>query len=145
MNILVSGCLLGLNCKYSGNNNLVEEIRALKDKYNLIPVCPEQLGGLATPRDPAEIIVVGEDIKVITKNGIDVTRGYAQGAIETLKLAKMFNCQVAILKQRSPSCGNGKIYDGTFSSKLINGDGITAKLLKENGIKISSEDELEKL
>ena len=136
--ILVSACLLGINCKYDGNNNMNEKVLDyLKDK-EVIPVCPEIYGGLTTPRTPSEI--VGD--KVITKGKIDVTIEYLKGAEETLKLAKLFNVKKALLKAKSPSCGNKEIYDGTFTGNKIIGMGITAKLLKENGIEILNENEI---
>lgn len=107
----------------------------------MVPVCPEIFGGLATPRDPAEII----GNKVITKNGEDVTENYKRGAKEVLKLAKFYGCKLAILKERSPSCGYGKIYDGTFSGRLTDGNGVTAELLIEIGIRVIGESEIESL
>ena len=136
--ILVSACLLGINCKYDGNNNMNEKVLDyLKDK-EVIPVCPEIYGGLTTPRTPSEI--VGD--KVITKDKIDVTKEYLKGAEETLKLGKLFNVKKALLKAKSPSCGNKEIYDGTFTGNKIIGMGITAKLLKENGMEILNENEI---
>ena len=130
--ILVSACLLGTNCKYSGGNNYSEEVIEFLSNYEIIPVCPEQLGGLPTPRPASEII--GD--KVINNEGNDVTQEYTKGAEETLKTAKLLGVKKALLKAKSPSCGNGKIYDGTFSGTLIDGDGITTKLLKENNIEV---------
>ena len=130
--ILVSACLLGTNCKYSGGNNSNEKVLEYIKDYEVIPVCPEIMGGLSTPRPPSERI--GD--KVLNNQGIDVTNEYTKGALETLKLAKLFNVKKALLKAKSPSCGNGKIYDGTFSGTLIDGDGITTKLLKENNIEV---------
>jgi uncharacterized protein YbbK (DUF523 family) len=130
--ILVSACLLGTNCKYSGGNNYSEEVMEYLKDYEIIPICPEQLGGLPTPRPASEII--GD--KVINNEGTDVTSNYQKGAEETLKIAKLLGIKKALLKAKSPSCGNGKIYDGTFSGTLIDGDGITTKLLKENNIEV---------
>ena len=130
--ILVSACLLGTNCKYSGGNNYSEEVMEYLKDYEIIPICPEQLGGLSTPRPASEII--GD--KVINNEGTDVTSNYQKGAEETLKIAKLLGIKKALLKAKSPSCGNGKIYDGTFSGTLIDGDGITTKLLKENNIEV---------
>lgn len=104
----------------------------------LIPVCPEQLGGLSTPREAAE----RKRKKVMTKSGKDVAQNFERGAKETLRIAKLFGIKEAILKQRSPSCGCGQIYDGTFSGKTIKGDGVTAALLKKNDIKVISEEDL---
>jgi uncharacterized protein YbbK (DUF523 family) len=141
MNILVSACLLGINVRYDGKSKLVEKIKILSKEHNLIPICPEIYGGMTTPREPSEKI--GDSI--ISKTGEDVTDKFVKGAEETLKLAKFFDCKYAILKERSPSCGYGKIYDGTFSGKLVDGNGLTADLLAKNGIKIIGESELEKL
>ena len=135
--ILVSACLAGVNCKYTGGNNANEKIIKLIEEGNAILVCPEQLGGLTTPRESAERC----NDKVITESGEDVTQGFAKGAEEVLALAKTFTIKKAILKSKSPSCGCGKIYDGTFTHTLIDGDGITAELLKRNGIEVISSDE----
>ena len=141
MNILISGCLLGLKCRYDGKEKKLPEIEKLIESYNLIPVCPEQLGGLPTPRIPAERV---KD-RVITQVGVDVTNEYQIGAEEALKIAKLYNCKKAILKEKSPSCGCGKIYDGTFSRNLIVGNGVTAELLLKNGIEVFGESEIDKL
>ena len=141
MNILISGCLLGLKCRYDGKEKKLPEIEKLIEIYNLIPVCPEQLGGLPTPRIPAERV----NNKVVNQAGVDVTKEYQLGAEEALKVAKLYNCKKAILKEKSPSCGCGKIYDGTFSKNLIVGNGITADLLLKNGIEIFGESEIDKL
>lgn len=134
-NILVSACLLGLHCRYNGKGVLDEDVWSLREYANLIPVCPEQLGGLATPRDPAER--VGN--QVVTISGENVTAQYVQGAGETLALAKRYGCSLAILKERSPSCGSGVIYDGTHTGTKIPGYGVTAQLLKEHGIAVCGE------
>lgn len=138
MNILVSACLLGLDCKYSGKNNINEKIVKLKDKYTLIPVCPEQSGGLCTPRNPAEI----KNGLVIDAVGNDLTENFKKGALETLKLAQMLECHIAVLKANSPSCGFGKVYDGTFQGNLISGIGFTAKLLQESGITVICDEDI---
>lgn len=135
--ILVSACLAGINCKYDGGNNEHQKIIDLINNKDVILVCPEQLGGLKTPRPAAERL----GNKVVTKEQIDVTKEYKKGATEVLMLAKKFNIKKAILKSRSPSCGINEIYDGTFSHNLIRGDGITAELLKKNGIEVISSDE----
>lgn len=139
MNILVSACLLGVNCKYNGNNSISEDIIKLREKHNLIPICPEQLGGLSTPRPQAEITYEDKTLKVKSINCDNVTNEYIKGAKESLKIAKIYDCETAILKARSPSCGSLKIYDGTFTSRLIDGKGITAKLFIENNIKVYNE------
>lgn len=141
MNILISACLLGLECRYDGKGNYVEQMKELKEKHNLIPICPEISGGLGIPRMPCEI----REHKVITKDGKDVTEAFWQGARETLKLAKLFDCKYAILKERSPSCGHGSIYDGSFTGTLTSGSGITAGLLFENGVEILGETQIGKL
>ena len=110
-------------------------------QHTLIPICPEQMGGLATPRMPAERKAGG----VFTENGTDVTVQYGRGAAEALRLAKLYGCTHAILKERSPSCGSGQIYDGSFSRALIPGDGVTAQLLKANGIVVLGESEVGEL
>ena len=140
MNILVSACLLGVNCCYDGSSNGPQpQILALMEKHNLIPVCPEQLGGLPTPRKPAERR--GE--MVATRDYRNVTEQYERGAEEALTLARMYHCKYAILKERSPSCGHGQIYDGTFTRTLIKGYGVTAALLEAYGIKVLGESEVE--
>jgi len=136
--ILVSACLLGTNCKYNGKNNKnIKVLEYIKDKY-VIPICPELFGGLSIPRIPSEIY----NNKVIDKDGIDVTNYFMEGARKTLEIAKILNIKKAILKQKSPSCGCGKIYDGTFTGSITNGDGITTKILKENGIEVITEDDI---
>ncbi len=135
MNILVSACLLGVNCRYDGTGVLTKGMTDALSKHHLIPVCPEQLGGLMTPRTPAERV----NDKIMTKTGEDVTENFKRGATEVLKLAKLYDCKLAILKERSPSCGYGKIYDGTFTNTLISGNGLTAELLSQNGIKVIGE------
>jgi len=133
--ILVSACLLGVNCKYNGGNNYNEKVMEyLKDK-EIIPICPEIMGGLPTPRIASEII--GD--RVVNKEGQDVTSNYQKGAEETLELAKKLGVKKALLKAKSPSCGYGNIYDGAFSDTLIEGNGITAELLKKNGFEILTE------
>lgn len=134
-NIIVSACLLGVSCRYDGNSKPNEKIINLKEKYNLIPICPEIMGGLPTPRMPAEI----KDGRVKTENGIDVTEEYKKGADEAIKLAKLFGCKKAILKENSPSCGCGKIYNGEFTRTLKDGNGITAELFMKNGIDVFGE------
>ncbi|MDD5178277.1 MAG: DUF523 domain-containing protein [Candidatus Nanoarchaeia archaeon] len=138
--IIVSACLAGIKCNYKGESKPNQKIIDLVKQGKAIPVCPEQLGGLITPRNPAE----QKDDKVFTKDGIDVTTQFKRGAEEVLKLAKSCNAKKAILKQRSPSCGSGQIYDGTFSKRIIKGDGVTAALLKKNNILVFSEENFDK-
>jgi uncharacterized protein YbbK (DUF523 family) len=135
--VLVSACLLGIKVRFDGKSKANEELIEKLNNYEFIPVCPEVWGGLTTPRVPSEII----NDKVINKDGIDVTDNYMRGAIETLELARKFNIKKAILKSKSPSCGKGKIYDGSFTGILVDGNGITTRLLIENGIEVLSEDE----
>ena len=133
---LVSACLLGIACRYDGKSKPDERVlRLLRKGEILIPVCPEQLGGLPTPRIASE--QQGE--KVFSKTGYDVTENFLRGAEETLRYAEIYGIKEAILKQRSPSCGSGQIYDGTFSGIIIEGNGVTAALLKRKGIKVRSE------
>lgn len=144
---LVSACLLGVNCRYDGKNNLNEKVMRLAAKEALIPVCPEQLGGLGTPRVPMGITggggseVLDGKAKVIDGNNKDVTKNLVRGAEETLKIARASGVREAIFKARSPSCGCGKIHVGT-SPRLVKGDGVTAALLKRNGICVITEEEL---
>ena len=136
MKIMVSACLLGDNVKYNGGNNKNDELIAFLKDYEVIKVCPEIFGGLSTPRDPSEII----NNKVFTINRVDVTNEFMEGAKKTLKIAKENDVKIAILKKNSPSCGSNSIYDGTFSHNIVEGNGITAKLLKENGIIVFDEE-----
>ncbi len=138
MKYVVSACLLGDNCKYNGGNNYNENVCKFLSNKEYIKVCPECLGGLSIPRLPSEII--GD--KVINSSNIDVTLNYKKGAEETLKICQSENINCAIMKSRSPSCGCGKIYDGTFSKKLVDGDGITVRLLKEHEIRVLSEEDI---
>ena len=135
--VLVSACLLGIKVRFDGKSKANEELIEKLNNFEFIPVCPEVFGGLPTPRVPSEI----KDGKVINKDGIDVTDNYMRGAIETLELARKFNIKKAILKSKSPSCGKGKIYDGSFNGTLVDGNGITTRLLIENGIEVLTEDE----
>lgn len=141
INILVSACLLGENCKWNGRNNAREHIIKLKEKYNLIPFCAEVLGGLPTPRIPAEI----RGNKVYNQVELEVTQFFTRGAQRALEVAINNKCKYAILKDHSPSCGVTKVYDGTFSRTLVEGQGMTAKLLTKNKIKVFGDDEVDKL
>jgi len=135
--VLISACLLGQCCRYDGQTKEYPSIAPLivAEGIQLIPVCPEQMGGLATPREPAE----QSDGRVVTATGTDVTRQYNSGAGQVLRLAKLFHCRWAVLKEKSPSCGCGRIYDGTFSRHLVAGDGVTAHLLQQSGLHIVGE------
>ena len=137
-NILVSACLLGEPCRYDGKSKPCERVIALKDTYNLIPICPEVMGGLPTPRVPSEIC----GAHVMMKDGRDVTENYNRGAQKALAIARENACTVAILKEKSPSCGSGLIHNGSFDGGLVEGDGITTLLLKQNGIRVLGESEI---
>ncbi len=137
-NLLISACLLGVRCRYDGESCPNLAVEALMERYHLIPICPEQLGGLTTPRAPSERV----NGAVKTKTGEDVTQAYLRGAEQALHLARLFSCKKAVLKERSPSCGSGEIYDGTFSGARIPGNGVTAELLKQNGIAVYGESEI---
>ena len=139
--LLVSACLLGENCKYSGGNNRNEQVRALERYFQLIPVCPECFGGLPIPREPSEI----RDGCVVSKSGVDVTAAFADGAEKTLYIAEEENCGLALLKERSPSCGLGQVYDGTFTGTLTDGDGLCARLLVGRGLRVIGESQVEEL
>lgn len=140
MRVLVSMCLLGVNCRYNGvpkEDVTVKELLNRED-ITLIPVCPEQLGGLPTPRTPSER--KGE--MVVSSEGEERTEVFTRGAQEALRLAKLYGCEAAILKERSPSCGNKEVYDGSFSGTLVSGEGVTAELLRKNSVKVFGENEL---
>ena len=141
--LLISACLAGINCKFNGENNLLDRdiLDEISKRYHLLFVCPEVFGGLSTPREPAEM----KDGLVVTKTAKDVSENFINGAKICLKIAKLNGCKKAILKSRSPSCGSGQIYDGSFSKRLILGDGVAAKLLKENEILVFSEEEIGQL
>lgn len=130
--ILVSACLIGEKCKYNGGDNYSEKLMEFLKGKEYIAICPEVLGGLPTPRTSCEIIKG----RVIDQNGVDKTMEYEKGAEQALKIALEKGCKLAILQTRSPSCGKGKIYDGTFSKRLIVGDGKTVQLLEKNGIEV---------
>ena len=151
MRILVSACLLGVDCRYDGGSKIDSHLKDFLSNHEAIPVCPEQLGGLTTPRAAAEIqggtgkSVLEGKTQVINKVGEDVTAQFIKGAEETLKLAKLFGCSAAILKARSPSCGCGKIYNGTFTGMLLEGNGVCTQLLLDNGILVYTEENFKKL
>lgn len=141
--LIISGCLLGLACRYDGKTKPLSEdiLSALSERYTLIPVCPEQLGGLATPRDAAEYNGTG----FFTESGKEVTGAYRKGAQEVLKLARFYGVKRALLKEKSPACGFGRIYDGTFTKTLTNGNGAAADLLHQHHIAIYGESQIEHL
>lgn len=139
--VIVSACLLGENCKYNGGNNKNDEVIALNEHFDLVPVCPECFGGLPIPRVPSEI----RNGRVYSKNGDDLTEQFVLGAEQTLYIAKECNAPCALLKENSPSCAFGKIYDGTFSGNKIDGNGITAQLLYDNEIQVFGESQIKRL
>ena len=141
MIILVSACLLGKPCRYDGSAKTYDGLAALSKQHTLIPVCPEVLGGLPTPRPPAEI----RDGRVINREGLDVTDAYCRGAEAALQLAKASGARVAVLKERSPSCGSRVIHNGRFDGGLVDGWGITAELLRRNGITVYGENAINDL
>ncbi|MFD3156133.1 DUF523 domain-containing protein [Haloimpatiens sp. FM7330] len=146
--IIVSACLCGINCKYNGGNNLNEKVLELLKEGKVVPVCAEQMGGLETPRIPHEIKggsgaeVLDGKARVINPQGGDSTEKFVKGAYEALRVAKNINAKIAILKAKSPSCGCGKIYDGTFSGNKVEGNGVTAELFIRNGIKVYTEEQI---
>ncbi len=139
MRVLVSACLLGVACRYDGQSKAYPLVEELCRRHQVVPVCPEIMGGLPTPRVPAE----RQGDRVVTKTGGDVTDNYRRGAEEVLRLAQTLGCGAAVLKERSPSCGSGQIYDGTFSGTLRAGSGVTAALLQSHGVRVLGESELE--
>ena len=138
MRVLVSACLLGVSCRYDGQHKEYPLMDELCRRHQVVPVCPEIFGGLPTPRVPAE----RQGERVVTKNGDDVTAQYCRGAEEALRLAQLLGCTVAVLKERSPSCGSGQIYDGTFTGTLTAGFGAAAELLAAAGIRVIGESQL---
>ncbi len=139
--LLISACLLGENCKYNGGNNYNAAVELLRGRYILLPVCPEQDGGLPTPRESSERL--GD--RVVSKSGADVTAYFQRGAQHALDTAHAHRCTYALLKERSPSCGCGAIYDGTFTGTVVEGDGVTAQLLQQHGITIYGESRIQEL
>ena len=138
--LLVSACLLGENCKYSGGNNALppETLAALEERFRLVSVCPEREGGLPTPRVPSE----RQGSRVVNREGEDVTEAFRAGAALALKRAEEEGCRLALLKERSPSCGSSVIYDGSFTGTVVPGEGVTAELLKQKGITVFGETEI---
>lgn len=139
MNILISACLLGVKCRYNGFGiQITEDIKCLLQKHHFIPVCPEQIGGLCTPRQSVEL----RNGRAVTLDNRDVTAQFIKGAEGVLMLASLYKCSSAILKERSPSCGSSYIYDGTFSNNVIRGEGITAECLRKSGISVCNENDV---
>lgn len=143
--ILVSACLAGLCCRYDGRDNGVEWVRDLVTKGQALPFCPEQMGGLATPREPSEICrkLFGDERRVVSRNGQDLTEAFLRGAREGMKLVEQAGVSCAVLKERSPSCGVRKVYNGSFNGVLVPGEGITAELFRWAGLAVFSEEEEE--
>jgi uncharacterized protein YbbK (DUF523 family) len=138
--ILVSACLAGFNCRYDGKNCFNKDIFELVQKGMAIPVCPEVMGGLETPRNPIEInISANGEYMAVDNKGFDKTEAMVNGAKKCLNIAKIFETNIAILKSKSPSCGFGEIYDGSFTGKVVEGKGFAAKILSENNITIMNE------
>lgn len=137
MRLLISACLLGVCCRYDGASKAHPLVGELAKRHTLVPVCPEQLGGLPTPRLPAE----RREDRVVTRSG-DVTDQYRRGAEEALRLYRLLGCGAAVLKERSPSCGGGVIYDGTFTGTLTAGDGVAVELLRAHGIPVYGESQI---
>ena len=141
MKLLVSACLLGAGCRYDGGHNQLPQLKELLKTHTCIPICPEQMGGLPTPRPPAE----RQGSRVVTRDGEDVTEAFLRGTAEVLRLADLYRCKAALLKERSPSCGCGQIYDGTFSKTLVEGDGMAAQMLKKHGLTVYGESQIGEL
>ena len=141
MNVLVSACLMGFRCRYDGGTQRLACLDALRERHVLIPVCPEVMGGLPTPREPSEI----RDGRVVSRDGRDVTEAFRRGAREAEKIARTCGCGCALLKERSPSCGSGEIYDGTFTGTVVEGWGVTAELLRREGIPVLGESRMGEL
>ena len=137
--LLVSACLLGEPCRYDGKSVSCQVALALGEAYDLVPVCPEQLGGLPTPRTPSEVQADG---RVVDRAGVDRTEAFHRGARAALAIARERGCKRAILKENSPSCGSQRIYDGSFSGRLVPGEGVTAALLRQAGIEVQSDEAL---
>ncbi|MBQ6347638.1 MAG: DUF523 domain-containing protein [Clostridia bacterium] len=139
--MLISACLLGVECRYDGGGQVLPALDALMARYELIPVCPEQLGGLPTPRTPAE----RQGDRVVDREGRDVTEAFSLGAAQACHLARLYGARLALMKARSPSCGCGEIYDGSFSGRRIPGSGITAERLSAMGVAVYTEADAEAL
>ncbi len=138
MKIMVSACLAGENCKYSGGNNHNEKVVRLMEENEVITVCPEQMGGLPTPRVPSEIV----NGVATAKDGRIVDREFRDGAAKCLEIAKREKPDLIVLQSRSPSCGVKQRYDGTFTGTLVDGAGVTAQLLMENGFRVVDAEDL---
>ena len=141
MTYLISQCLAGAPCRYDGRDNLVPSLRDLVERGEAVAVCPEVLGGLPTPRVPSEI---QSDGRVRTKNGEDVTEAFVLGAERAMEICRAHGCTVAVLKARSPSCGVGRVYDGSFTGTLCPGSGVFARMLENAGVRVLTEEDIQK-
>lgn len=137
--MLISACLMGVECRYDGGGQALPNLTALMARYQLIPVCPEQLGGLPTPRTPSE----RRGDRVVARDGTDVTGAFLRGAAQVCRIAGLYGAKLALMKARSPSCGHGEIYDGSFTGRRIPGSGVTAEALAAMGVAMYSESDLE--
>ncbi|WP_449315533.1 GNAT family N-acetyltransferase [Rubneribacter sp.] len=142
MNIAVSACLLGEPCRFDGEARPCAHVRALAERHRLVPVCPEAAGGLPVPRPPSEIVAGEGVLRVASAAGDDVTDAFLEGARRTLARVRSEGCSLAILKAKSPSCGSGAVYDGTFSGALTAGYGVAARLLRAEGVRVVDENVL---
>ena len=142
--LLISSCLYGQNVRYDGGNSLINEIDQLNEKFELIPFCPEVQGGMVVPRMPCEI-VSSTPFKIENEYGVDTTHFFMDGAMQALHICNENNIKAVLLKSKSPSCGNEKIYNGKFDGTLINGIGVTAQLLISNGFKVFNENQIKEL
>ena len=139
--LLISECLCGVACRYDGKDNYIDMLPLLKDIFDLVPVCPEVLGGLNTPRNPAE----RQGERICTANGSDVTIEFLKGAQTALDIALQYSCKQALMKAKSPSCGYKRIYDGTFTKTLREGHGCTVEALLKNNIEVYTEEDIDLL
>ena len=139
--MLISACLLGVECRYDGGSQSIDRLDSLMERYRLIPICPEQMGGLATPRTPSERC----GGRIVARDGRDVSEAFLRGADQACHIARLFGARLALLKARSPSCGFGEIYDGSFTGRRIPGNGITADALANMGVSIFTEENIDAL
>lgn len=142
---IISSCLVGVNCRYDGKNNIDSRLVEMVNSGKAIALCPEILGGLLIPREPCEIVKNSKGISVVGKSGEDYTEAFTLGAKKTLEICRIVGVNGAILKSRSPSCGSSEIYDGRFSGVTIKGSGLTASLLRSDGIEVYDESNFSEL
>lgn len=140
MKVAISACLLGEPCRYDGEAKPCQRVIAFAAKHEVLPICPEVAGGLPTPRTPSEIVRENGNVRVMSKNGKDVTAAFETGSQETLRAMRDFGCELAVLKTKSPSCGTGIVYDGSFTGTLCEGWGVAAELIRNAGIPVESEE-----